>query len=652
MLRGNTGRLKQCQATVDKPDPSQPVAALLNTGIEFLKHYPPFDRMDARTLRFLAGHLALAYYPAGSVILAPEAGPAQQLYIVQRGLVQSQSAEGYQVSSSDIETLGPGECFSVYALMEKRAVGSPYTAAKDTFCYQLPAAIFNELLHRSTRFQEFSLHYLRSLLQESRRLIKIHSASSAAGQQAMTRALRDLIQRPPITCTADTPLETVLQQIRQARVGSMVVTDPAMQPVGIFTRHDVLERVTLAGRALSEPVSAVMTSTLITLPAEASAHQATLLIASHGIRHIPVTDNGKLIGIVTERDLFALQRVSVRGIYYAIEQAHNADALTQAGRDIQALARTLLTQGIAAEQLTQLITTLNDALVRRVLTLVLEQHDLRNVHWCWLAFGSEGRLEQTISTDQDNGIIFSAHNAAEAASIKARLLPFAAAANALLDRCGFPLCKGGIMAGNPRWCMSETAWRAQFQDWVHNTDPDAQLHSAIFFDFRALAGDDAPAVRLQAFLHELTTHNARFLRQLAQFALETKPPLGLLSDFVTETDVDGGEFIDLKKSGARLFVDVARVFALSCGFGQANTAQRLRHAGAAMKIPSSEIAAAVDAFYFVQQLRLRTQLTTAAREHANRIGPGALHEIDRRILKEALRQARKLQSRLALDFQL
>ncbi len=637
---------------VEKPAKSQPVESLLNASIAFLKRYPPFDEMDDSPLRFMAGHLGLAYYPAGSVIVAPEAGPVRQLYIVQRGLVQLQPAEGYHVSDGDIVTLGPGECFSVYALMEKRAVGSPYTAAEDTFCYQLPAAIFNELLSRSARFQEFSLHYLRSLLQESRRLIKMHSVSNAAEQQAMSRALRDLIQRSPITCTADTPLDTALRQMQQARIGSIVVIDDAMQPVGIFTRHDVLERVTLAGQPLSAAVSTVMTPDPVTLPAEASAYQAALLIAARGIRHVPVTDNGKLIGVVTERDLFAVQRVSVRGINRTIEQARDANTLTQAGRDIQALARTLLAQGVAAEQLTQLITTLNDALARRVITFILGQHNLQDIHWCWLTFGSEGRLEQTISTDQDNGLIFAADNEAEAADLKARLLPFAAAVNQLLDRCGFPLCKGDIMAGNPHWCMSEDAWRKQFHDWVRNTDPGALLNGVIFFDFRALAGEDALATRLQAFLHELTTQNTRFVRQLAQYALEAKPPLGLLSDFVTENDASGGEFIDLKKSGARLFVDAARVFALSCGIGHTNTAQRLTHAGTAIKMPSDEIVAAVDAFFFIQQLRLRTQLGSNVHEYANRIYPGTLHEIDRRILKESLRQARKLQSRLSLDFQL
>ncbi len=633
---------------------AQPAESLLGASIAFLKRYPPFDEMDDSAVRFLAGHLNLAYYPMGSVILSPKSGLPQHFYIVQRGLVQLLPAEGYHVSNVDVVTLGPGECFSVYALMEKRAVGSPYTAAADTFCYQIPADIFAELLHLSPRFLEFSTHYLRSLLQESRRLIQMHSASAASEQHAMNRALRDLVKLAPVSCSGDTTLETALHLMHSARVGSIVVTNNNKEPVGIFTRYDVLDRVTLAGRALTDTISTVMTQNPVTLPAHASAHEAVLLIAARGIRHVPVTDSGGLIGVVTERDLFAVQRVSVRGINRVIAQANHPDTLEQAGRDIQTLARSLLSQGVSAEQLTQLITTLNDSLSQRVIAVIQKKHDLQGIRWCWMAFGSEGRQEQTVSTDQDNGLIFTTSKATGIEQARSRLLPFAKEINDLLDRCGFPLCLGGIMAGNPRWCLGMDEWRSQFQDWAKNTDPEALLNSVIFFDFRALSGDDALPAALRDFLADLVKNNPRFLRQLAQYALEVKPPLGLISDFVTEETADGVAFIDLKKSGARLFVDAARVLALAAGVNQTNTAQRIRNAGTALKMGDEDIDSAVDAFFFIQQLRLRSQLARDVRERAraNHIVPAKLNEIDRRILKESLRQSRKLQSRLALDYQL
>ncbi|MBM3343593.1 MAG: CBS domain-containing protein [Betaproteobacteria bacterium] len=481
---------------------SPPVESLLGSSIAFLKRYPPFDEMDEAALRLLASHLSLAYFPAGAVVLAPQAGVLRQLYIVQRGRVQLQPVAGYHAAGGDVVTLGPGECFSVYALMEKRAVASPYTAAADTFCYLLPGLIFEELLHRSPRFREFSTDYLRSLLRESRRLLQMHGAGAAAEQHAMNRPLADWVKREPVACAVHTPLREALRRMSVARAGSVVVTGEAGQPLGIFTRHDVLDRVTLAGRALTDAIGAVMTPDPACLDAHASAYDAAMLIAARGIRHVPVTDQGRLVGVVTERDLFAAQQVSVRDVNRTIARASDAQGLVQAGRDIHALVRTLFAQGVAAEPLTRLITTLNDALTGQVISLSARQHDLQGIRWCWLAFGSEGRQEQTVSTDQDNGLIFAA-DAPDETQVKARLLPFAQDVNRLLDRCGFPLCAGEIMAGNPRWCLSEQGWRKQFDHWVRNTDPEALLNSVIFFDFRALAGDAALARELRGFLNGL-----------------------------------------------------------------------------------------------------------------------------------------------------
>src|SRR5678816_748687 len=107
-------------------------------------------------------------------------------------------------------------------------------------------------------------------------------------------------------------------------------------------------------------------------------------------------------------------------------------------------ARNLVAQGIGAESLTQFIAELNDRVTCRVIELTLARHALDDVAFCWIALGSEGRLEQTFSTDQDNGIIFDIPAGQSAATMRERLLPFADEVNRALAACGFPLCKGGI----------------------------------------------------------------------------------------------------------------------------------------------------------------------------------------------------------------
>lgn len=632
-----------------------PVESLVSAATAFLERYPPFDTMEREALRFLAGRLGVSYHPKETVILSPERGEPDSLFIIQRGVVQLGRNNAHRVSGGPTLTMRPGECFSLGALMERRPVTVLYSAAEDTFCYQLPAADFRELLHRSSRFQDFATSHLTSLLRESRRLLNMNLSSTITEQQAMNRALRSLIKRAPVVCAPETSVGDALRAIHEARVGSIVIVSPHGAPVGVFTRHDILDRVVLKRRDLTQPISSIMTPHPHVLPAEASVHDAILAMARHAIRHVLVVDAGKLIGVVTERDFFVLQQVSMRQINDTIASAANSEELQQAAGYIRRFAENLLGQGVAAEQLMLIVSTLNDALTRRVIELEEPRHALREIEWCWLAFGSEGRYEQTISTDQDNGLIFADRLRRPASEARALLLPFTQAVNRTLDACGFPLCKGDIMAGNPRWCLTLGEWQEQFAGWVRDPEPEALMHAAIFFDIRPLCGRHELADVLQETLRELTANNERFLKQLAEEAVRARPPLGMLRDFVTD---DGGEFpgtLNLKISGARLFVDGARVLSLAAGIPQTSTAQRLREAGVRLNIREDETSAVVEAFLFIQQLRLRQQITKDAepsRGAHNRIDPRRLNEVDRRVLKECFRQARKLQTRLELDYQL
>jgi CBS domain-containing protein len=621
----------------------------LNEAISaFLRRYPPFSDMECEALAFLAGRLALGYYPAGSTILAPPHGQPDFLYIVQRGTVRLEPAAAERAPSEAAHVLGPGECFPVGALLERRPADAAYTAASDTFCYQLASADFAELLQKSPRFRDFATRHLTSLLRESQRLLSMQYASSAIEQQALSRSLRSLIRRPPLACLPSLPLEQALAAMQREKTGSIVIVTPSGEPLGILTRHDVLDRVALARADLASPVERVMSTPVHTLAADATAYDAVLAMARYGVRHLPVVEEGKLVGVVTERDLFALQRVSMRSIHRTISGATDSAVLRQAAEDIRRLAIDLLQQGTAAEQLVQILSTLNDALTRRIIELEAERHDLAGTEWCWLAFGSEGRYEQTLASDQDNGLIFALPHGVTPEQARRRLLPFAQAVNRTLDVCGFPLCRGDIMAGNPRWCLSLDEWREQFAKWVRDPEPEALLNATIHFDFRPLYGAEALAAELRQHLIALTRGNLRFLRQLAQNALEIEPPLGMLRDFVVEESGEHAGTLDLKLRGARLFVDAARVIALAAGVEHTATAQRLRIGGARLNVPAEETEAAVEAFYFIQQLRLRT----GSRPHANRLDPQSLNEVDRRILKECFRQARKLQMRLRLDYQL
>ncbi len=506
----------------------------------------------------------------------------------------------------------------------------------------------------SPEFNLFCTQYIASLLDQSRRQLQAQFAQKASEQQTLNSPLVGIGARNPISVTPETPLRAALETMSQAGIGSLVIAGEDRKPVGIFTRSDLLDRVVLADRPLTSPIGDAMSMAPFKLEEHATAYDAMLAMATHGIRHVLVTDHaGCLTGVVSERDLFALQRVGLRQIRQAIEAAPDIAALQQSAADVRQLAFNMLAQGIGAEQLTQFISALNDALTRRVIQLNLEKHSFEGVDWAWLAFGSEGRDEQTFSTDQDNGIVFSVPPGETAEALKQRFLAFALDANQDLDRCGFPLCKGNIMASNPQWCLTLDEWRTQFSKWIRTPEPVALLNATIFFDFRPLYGKAELADAMRRHLLSQAASTPIFLQAMARNALEVGPPLGKIRDFVTDLEPGHPGKIDLKKYGSRIFVDVARIYALATGVHSTNTIQRLKLSAQKMNIKGDEINAVLDGMNFIQFLRLQHQYLEGEPgvQGDNLIDPEKLNELDRRILKESFRQARKLQSRLKLDYQ-
>jgi len=471
-------------------------------------------------------------------------------------------------------------------------------------------------------------------------------------QQTFARPLRSLVQRAAVTCEGTRPLAEVAALMRSQGVGSIVVVDAQARPVGIVTSHDMIR--VFAESAGSRQVAEIMSSDPVSLPAHALAYEAAVTMTARHIRHVLVMDEGRLIGVVSERDLFSLQRLGLGEISMELRLAGDLGVLSALAAEIRKLTLRLVEQGVAPEQLMLFVSVLNDRLSQRVIEIVRKRHDLERISWCWLAFGSEGRFEQTLATDQDNGLVFVAHEGAAPSQVRDRMLPFAREVNEALDASGFPLCKGNVMASNPALCLSREEWQAKMAGWIEVSMPKALLDAAICFDFRALYGDASLVVSLREWVSARVKAHPAFLRHMAEAALQARPALNRFGGFATEDAPGASGSINLKAQGARIFVDAARIYALAYGAPQTNTAERLRAVRGALGMSEVDAAAAIEAFHFVQRLRLQNQVVQreGEPEAANRVAPGRLSRVEQAALKEALRTAKDLQSRLALDYQL
>ena len=618
--------------------------------------HAPFASMPREALDRIVRASRVRYFAPGEVVLAPGGERPAECYVIRQGSVRGER-DVPGAGPRALWELGAGEMFPLAAHVARRAVTSRYRAAGDLFCLVFPASLFDRLVADVPVFQDFCTRRLAHLLDLSNARLQAEYAASVTEARDLATPLAELVRNAPETVPPSMPIGQALERLEAHRIGSLPVVDADGRPVGIFTRQDVIARVVLKRTPLEAPIGTLMSAPPITLAATASAGDAAMAMARHGIRHVIVVDaDGRVAGVVSERDLFVMQRLSVRELTSTIRRATDVATLERAAAEIRALSHVLVAQGVASGQLTRLIASLNDRLTARVLDLVAPSHDLAGFSLCWLGMGSEGRGEQTIATDQDNGLVFVAHDAAVSAeAARARLLPFAREVNLALDRCGYPLCQGGVMAMNPQWCLSLDEWRVAFAQWIDRGTPKSLLASAIFFDFRALWGEDAHARELRDDIAARAKANPRFQKQMSDNALANRPPLGWFGTFAGAEGPSGEETVDLKMGGSVPFVDAARIFALAAGVTVTNTVERLREAGAKRGVGADELRDWVDAFEFVQRLRLRAQhrrlaAGDSAGGNPNVVALADLSELDRRILKEALRQAQRLQERLALDY--
>ncbi|WP_237045947.1 DUF294 nucleotidyltransferase-like domain-containing protein [Aquipseudomonas alcaligenes] len=621
--------------------------------MEFLRKYPPFNQMDSAQLAYLVEHCQLRFYAAGESIIKPGDGPVQHFYIVKQGLVVGERPHSARRGTETTFEIASGECFPLAALLGERATRTEHLAGEDTFCLLLGKDAFVRLFAQSAPFRDFALRGVSSLLDQVNQQVQLRAAENLGAQYSLDTTLRELALQQPVACSAATPLRDAVRRMHEQHVGSIVIVDEGERPAGIFTLRD-LRRVVADGESLEQPISALMTQRPFHLPPEASAFDAALAMTERHIAHVCLVEHERLVGVVSERDLFSLQRVDLVHLARTIRHAGRIETLVALRSDIRLLVERMLAHGASSTQITQLVTLLNDHTVCRVIELVLEELGDPGVPFSWLCFGSEGRREQTLHTDQDNGILFEADSPEQAEHMRQRLLPVARRINQRLAECGFALCRGNIMAGNPELCLSRREWAQRFAAFVREATPESLLASSIYFDLRVVWGDEQGCAQLRRQLLADVADNSLFQRLLAANALRHRPPLGRFRDFVVARKGAEKDTFDLKEEGLTPFVDGARLLALAHGVEDSSTLRRFAELVRLEVIDAQDGAAYEEAYHFIQQARLQLHQQQAAQDLplSNRLDPDSLNHLDRRILRESFRQAQRLQASLALRYQL
>lgn len=473
----------------------------------------------------------------------------------------------------------------------------------------------------------------------------MRAAKPRKGLSPFTREVRELVSGPGVSIESGSTIAEAAALMAESKIGSLIIMKDG-SPVGMVTKTDMVRRVLAAGVDTGKQVDQVMTRDIISIPGERPLFDGLMLMIHSGIGHLLVTEDQGMAGVVSERDWLTFQRHHPAALFQQMERAGNPTVLADLRERANDLVRAVFGQEGTAVALTEMVTEINDRVTRRVIELALQAEGEAPVPFAWIAMGSEGRSEQTLSTDQDNGIVFADVQPERLEETREWFLKFAKRVVDGLAMCGFPRCTGNVMATNPELCLSRSEWEQLFARLMDNPEPESLLKASIYFDFRCLAGETGLVDGLWNGLMARMAQNKGFLRFMGGEGqvfggVPVNSPGWKLRRLLGMSPPP----IDIKKSAVSPIVRSLRALALDCGIRETNTLRRLELASGKRAIPDDLADAVRSAYDFVMLLRIRLHFAQKERGEAtdNTVNFKELNRLQGRFLVQSLHTIAELE---------
>ncbi|WP_303722396.1 putative nucleotidyltransferase substrate binding domain-containing protein [Malonomonas rubra] len=623
-------------------------------GIIHLRDSEPFCHLPEVLFQELRESAVKRTFGANIHIVNQHDQPTGFLYVIMEGMVEiTTNAPGGEEMVVDYRK--EGQFFGGTPIF----TGEPYTGGvrtvTPTTCYLLPEKALKKVAKGypqvSEYFTRMMLSRVRSLYAE---IVKEHTSNAVTQMEAypFKKRLSEIMSSPVETCGPDTSARDVARQMTEKAVSSVLVVDAGGHPIGIITERDLIAKVISPDDTDCDviPAAEVMTAHPHSVSPQTYMYEAMAYITAHGIKHLPVVDDGQLVGIVTMRELMRYRSQKAMLLVGSVNEETTLEGLASTKREILTVARALLTETHSTPEVMEIISYIHHSIIKKVYQIcfkemLAEGYQRPTVRYCFLLMGSGGRREMLLNPDQDNGFIFEDVSDERLPEIEQFFVPFSEKLVAALAKVGYPLCEGKVMCNNPMWRGRLIDWHKRIHDWVQNPEPQKVRYSSIFFDFVPLEGDS----NLAQALHDIVFSEIRrfegFLYHMMSLDLRYKVPVGLLGRFIVAKDGEHKGLLSVKQGGSIYIVDCTRMFVLEKGIQQTTTQDRLNML-VKRKVfetdTAEHIKAALEALNF---LRLRNEIVQLenGQKPSHYLDPFQLSKSEQELLKEAFHVVSKLQ---------
>ena len=595
---------------------------------DFLNTSAPFDMLDKEQKLELVKHTELIYLTADNV------GDLQKgkasLFLIQNGQFSVQD------SDAPLRHLSEGDYFGYTNIMEKRNFSLSISVDSPGLVYCFEASAVTPL---------FELPAIRNFFDGLRNNALQNHAISDSNSMWLYKGLEDVINKSPVSVDIETSITVAAQIMTNQKVSSLLVTRED-KLIGIITDRDLRSRVVAASLDIHLPVSHIMTPNPAQIMGNRTLFDALALMTERNIHHLPVIDQQTLVplGMVTASDIIRHQRGNVLFIIGELSKAENLYELTRLSWQLphyfSAHAKKAGDYDIAGKILSQA----TDIMTRKLIGFFQQANGKAPMMFAWLVYGSQAREDQTMGSDQDNGLLLAERPSEAQAEYFAKMADYVCNG---LAKCGIKLCDGNIMASNPKLRLSLEEAIEEAKRWVKAPTKDAIMHFNIFLDVRCAAGDISLFKQLQRQRAPLMKQNM-FLAALTRNSNEISVPLSMFQKFIYEKGRKEKDVIDLKTRAVALINNIARIYALADGVTLPNTLARLDALSENSQLSKRDATNLRDIWLFLNRLRWRHQLENKVTD--NRVSVSSLSSIEKHQLKAAFKAIERTNQAMVMKF--
>lgn len=345
--------------------------------VEYISRIKPFSLLTDEEIEELVSKMHVSLYKTGKTVFKKNK-VLDRVYLVRDGEI------GLFDGDDLVEVVGKNEFTGLVSAVKREKTEFEARAITDTICFEFKAREIQSLMERNEEFGEF----VNKLL--AMRFSELFHAEEDELINVFSKKVSEILSKKPVTCSPDSTMDEVVKLMANENVGSVVVVNQRGNPIGIITHTDII-RSLAKGYDLTEKAERIMSHPVKAVDISASLLDAYIKFIENAINHLAVAENGKLVGVVTIKDLIRKFEPQTSLLNYPklVKKAESPERIEEILTEAIASMKNMVKSGLSYDIISSIYVPILDQILRRLL-------ESTNENVTAAIIGSFGRREMEI----------------------------------------------------------------------------------------------------------------------------------------------------------------------------------------------------------------------------------------------------------------